>query len=79
MLCALTICLPLLPKKVDIGVCIYVGNRGKVENMYENMQHYIVWTTRVGTLPFVLVVLKPCEHRKPICVPTEAKPGILIT
>jgi hypothetical protein len=50
-----------------------------VENMYENMQHNIVCTTHVGTLPFILVVLKPCKYRKPICVPKEAKPGILIT
>jgi hypothetical protein len=38
-------CLPLLPKKVDIGVCVYITKEGKMENMYENMQHNVVCTT----------------------------------
>ena len=79
ILCVLIICLPLLPKKVDVGVYVYNIEGGKVENMYENMQHNIVCTTHAQTFPFILMALKPWKFRKPVCVPAEAKAGILIT
>jgi hypothetical protein len=50
-----------------------------MENMYGNMQHGVVCMTHVGTFPFTLMAFKPYKYRKPLCVPTEAKPGILIT
>lgn len=50
-----------------------------MENMYENMQHSVVCMAHVGTLSFTLMAFKPYKYRKPRCVPTEAKRGILIT
>ena len=46
-------CLPLLPKKLDIGVCVYITKGVKMENMYENLQHSIVCTTCWNTSLYI--------------------------
>jgi hypothetical protein len=53
MLCVLIICLPsrLKIKNMGEGVVFILLTEEKWENMYENMQHNITYTTRVEHFP----------------------------